>query len=85
MLKKCANPGCEQQFRYWREGRLVVVRDGKRNHERLEYFWFCSACSAGYELVRLKAGGLAVRPARIPPQPAPAPVHRGGARLLLHA
>jgi hypothetical protein len=52
MLAKCANPKCENRFRYMREGKLFTFRAmsiadqiGKM-FPAAEYWWLCSPCAS---------------------------------------
>jgi hypothetical protein len=61
MLSKCANPECDAQFQYLREGQLYqfeigepvdgskeknLPATGKKPPRKVEHFWLCSHCSA---------------------------------------
>jgi len=55
MITKCANPSCENSFRYFRGGNLFLVdprtlqlvRDTEFHEKsrRSEYFWLCEKCA----------------------------------------
>ena len=51
MLAKCANPRCENRFRYLREGKLFSFRalplnnQVTRSYETEEHWWLCSQCA----------------------------------------
>lgn len=54
MLSKCANPGCREEFRSIRKGRLFFaepttarttgVTPAMRKRDKLECFWLCDTC-----------------------------------------
>ena len=69
MLAKCANPYCEQAFRYLREGKLFFLdtagnapkseksgTTGRREH--LEYFWLCARCSGDMSVLVNDSGDV---------------------------
>jgi len=51
MLAKCANPMCENRFRYLREGMLFsfpglpMSSQIGRNSETREHWWLCAQCA----------------------------------------
>ncbi len=55
MVSKCANPWCQNVFKYFRGGRLFLLNlstridketDFRLYEERSEYFWLCAKCAA---------------------------------------
>lgn len=46
MVSKCANPKCDKPFRKLKEGHIF----GFQRKKRVEHFWLCAHCSAGYTL-----------------------------------
>ncbi|HEY6972621.1 MAG TPA: hypothetical protein VJA94_25660 [Candidatus Angelobacter sp.] len=66
MVSQCANPGCEAQFMYFGEGKLVAVRRPAASLEqaRVEFFWLCADCATHWNL-------------EVPPQGTPTIVPRG--------
>jgi len=80
MLSKCANPACNETFRYLHQGKIfrlaptpamhaIALELGSKMHER---FWLCDACSAEFTIVWGGTGARVVRlqsrtePARSP-------------------
>jgi len=58
MLIKCANHGCQSQFRFLRDGKLFHVRiqsDAKRS-ARVEHFWLCERCAQEFRVVTTVQG-----------------------------
>ena len=52
MLAKCANPFCQQTFRYLSRGKLIAIHRPAyaRMHahgdpQRPEYYWLCEECA----------------------------------------
>lgn len=71
MLAKCANPFCDQAFRYLRDGKLFLLerprhaRKAEKNgtagrKQDLEYFWLCARCSAAMIVVVNERGDVVV-------------------------
>ena len=73
MLSKCANPDCENIFRYMHEGKLFrlevdaptragsnSVTNGEitKSGRHLEFFWLCDNCAARMTLVYRKGFGI---------------------------
>jgi hypothetical protein len=46
MVSHCANPECRAPFLYFREGRLIAIkeRSGSLTTTRVELFWICDLC-----------------------------------------
>lgn len=65
MLVKCANAGCQSQFRFLRDGKLFHVNtQGEVNRSaRVEHFWLCERCAQEFMVVAT-AQGLPVIKAR---------------------
>lgn len=65
MLSKCANPACQNTFRYLNEGKVFLAdwvgstQENRENYDacwrRTEMFWLCDACSGTFALS--KQGG----------------------------
>jgi hypothetical protein len=66
MVSKCANPKCQERFRYLHEGKLfrldvngVVAEhqtpEAGKTLRRLEFFWLCDSC-AGRMTLRSEPG-----------------------------
>jgi hypothetical protein len=75
MTAKCANPSCNQQFLYFRTGRIflidssvpgVAANPGSRRTS--EYFWLCGDCSRTMRVVLDRNGAMAIE-GREPVQP----------------
>lgn len=68
MLAKCANPSCENRFRYLREGKLFSFRgvplDDQviRNCETKEHWWLCPQCAVTLTIRFDPASGMRVVP-----------------------
>ena len=46
MVSQCANPDCERELHYLRDGRVYrFVLSTKSGAKRLECFWLCGECS----------------------------------------
>lgn len=69
MLAKCANPFCDEAFRYLRDGKLFLLdmprRAGKAEKpgtvgRNLEHFWLCARCSASMTVVANESGAVVV-------------------------
>ena len=49
MLSSCANPGCDESFRYLGEGKLfrlqAETKGSSSEISKPEYFWLCEHCS----------------------------------------
>ena len=46
MVSQCANPNCERELRYLREGKIYAFRLSTGTKDtRLEHFWLCGECS----------------------------------------
>lgn len=66
MVAKCANPSCDQQFRYLHRGRLFLVDQPRFMPEtevefhdgiqRSEYFWLCERCCQTMTITSDKSG-----------------------------
>ena len=53
MVSKCANPECDQAFRYFRAGKLFFIdrcKGAPATRLKSEYFWLCGVCSQSYQL-----------------------------------
>jgi hypothetical protein len=71
MVTKCANPSCENSFRYFRGGSLFLVepqflspaRDAQFHEDALrrEYFWLCEKCAPEMTVARDQNGHPHVR------------------------
>ncbi len=63
MVSKCANPNCERELRYLRDGRVfvfeVMAATGEKRHE---YFWLCGECSKLMQVTRAADGGVRAVP-----------------------
>jgi hypothetical protein len=60
MVSKCANPGCEESFRYLHQGKLFrferklmveLVRTVNDPQPQVEFFWLCEKCAATMKVV----------------------------------
>jgi len=68
MVSKCANQACAATFRYWHEGKILLVEVGPAPPEkldiyalrRLERFWLCDDCSKTMTIVSHPSGVLVV-------------------------
>jgi hypothetical protein len=56
MVNRCANPTCNKQLHYLREGKVFLFsgknasgKNSKLPH-RLEHFWLCGACAKQWTL-----------------------------------
>jgi hypothetical protein len=67
MTAKCANPSCNQQFLYFRTGRIFLIdssvpgvpaNTGSRRTS--EYFWLCGDCSRTMRVVLGRNGAMAI-------------------------
>lgn len=66
MVTKCANPSCENLFRYLREGRLFLVEipaappgnapEANQRASKRECFWLCDSCALTLTLIADKNG-----------------------------
>ncbi len=68
MLTKCANPACDEPFRYLRDGRIfrverVADNDARPGHN-VEHFWLCGKCSRVMMLRIDGQGEISVAPPR---------------------
>ena len=83
MLHKCANPGCESEFRKLTQGKLFLVetpmaentasliKKRERSH-RIEHYWLCDQCAGILTLAYERGRGIVTVPlpderAKIPP------------------
>jgi hypothetical protein len=75
VLSKCANPRCSTPFHYFREGRIVILRENtlpytlqkpreerRRPSHNVEHFWLCGPCSSQYEITLNREGAISVIP-----------------------
>ena len=62
MLAKCANPGCNHQFRYLREGQLVVFHGPHCSSNETRFWWLCADCAARMALHVGADNGVHVAP-----------------------
>lgn len=76
MVSKCANPDCEKQLHYLREGRVYLFETfATATESQSEHFWLCGVCARIMLLEPNGADGVRVvrRPMRarqpIPPVP----------------
>ena len=73
MLRKCANPGCSNVFRYLHEGKLFRMEtaigdedgptfgtdiDIRKPARHIEFFWLCDNCSAAMTLTYQEGVGV---------------------------
>jgi len=66
MIATCANPACNEPFRYFRSGKIFMLeanyRDPgsrtDRSKRRIEYFWLCEACAPAMHLMRTTNGAV---------------------------
>jgi hypothetical protein len=59
MVTKCANPDCSTPFRYFRSGKLFVLREAGQGR-KIDYYWLCDKCSQILTVERDARGGIAV-------------------------
>lgn len=66
MLSKCANPSCEEPFRYLGEGRLFQVErrmtpdSNAKPARKIEHYWLCARCSRAMRVSVLENEALLV-------------------------
>jgi hypothetical protein len=68
MTAKCANPACNQPFRYFRSGKIFLIdlsdpylrSPGERTKREMEYFWLCGECSRSFCVVLDKDGAVTI-------------------------
>ena len=80
MVSRCANPGCESQFRYLNQGKLYILPsphaevradgDGAQNLIR-RLMWLCEHCSRHLVVVQGPGGEPQLTP-RVKPRAAAA-------------
>ena len=69
MIATCANPACNEPFRYFRSGKIFMLETidandldpGSRtdpSKRRIEYFWLCGACAPAMHLMRTTNGAV---------------------------
>lgn len=74
MVSRCANPGCEANFKYLREGRLFQFRAANSaggfaaSNAAIELWWLCSRCCLSMTLVEDGAEGVKLIPLARGPQ-----------------
>jgi len=59
MVDKCANPVCQTQFRFLRDGKLFHVESNAqdvKNSSRMQHFWLCESCSREFTVVAAPQG-----------------------------
>jgi len=59
MVGKCANPVCDTQFRFLRDGKLFHVESNGQDTEnlpRVQHFWLCESCSREFTVVAAAQG-----------------------------
>ena len=73
VLHKCANPGCESEFRRLKQGKLFLVetpiletspaltRKRERTH-RIEHYWLCDQCASIFTLAYERGRGIVTVP-----------------------
>jgi len=67
MLNKCANSACEEEFKYFGEGRLFLrdqsaIFSMSRSELMNQCYWLCPACARQFRL-EFTEEGVAVVPA----------------------
>lgn len=65
MTAKCANPSCNQQFLYFRAGRIFLIDSTglgfpSPSRRAPEYFWLCGECSRTMRVVLDRNGEVAI-------------------------
>lgn len=52
MVSKCANPGCEAQFLFFGQGKLMAMRHpvSSMSESHVEFFWLCGDCARHMDL-----------------------------------
>jgi len=59
MVTKCANPDCATPFRYFRSGKLFVLKEAGQGR-KIDYYWLCDKCSQTLTLERDARGQIGV-------------------------
>ena len=62
MVAECANPGCNRQFRYLREGHLFAFRNPRCSCHETQFWWLCGDCAATLTLHFQTDTGVHVAP-----------------------
>ena len=68
MIATCANPACNEPFRYFRSGKIFMLEandldPGSKtdpSKRGIEYFWLCGACAPAMHLMRTTDGVVAL-------------------------
>lgn len=75
MVTKCANPSCENPFRYLRKGKLFLLEkppitlisvlsppeaEFRQSAPRGEYFWLCDECAQNMTVTSDGHGGVLI-------------------------
>jgi len=76
MITKCANPACDNSFRYLRGGKLFLIEpqpvrppreaEFQENSQRCEYFWLCEQCARTTSITLDQSGHTVVACAHSP-------------------
>ena len=54
MVSQCANPDCQRELRYLRDGKIYAFAMSTGNGSKsLEHFWLCGECSKSMTLTCL--------------------------------
>jgi hypothetical protein len=82
MLSQCVNPRCAKPFLRLREGKLFLVETSdlakpgvsalpelaraRQPKRRVEHYWLCDECAAGWTLIYDQQQGVTLIPVRRP-------------------
>ncbi|HTK95224.1 MAG TPA: hypothetical protein VL382_06260 [Terriglobales bacterium] len=80
MVTKCANPSCENEFHYLRDGKLFLVEvddlgpvppgpqlaTQRRHPLRVEHYWLCEQCATSITLAIDRKRGVVTVPIGTP-------------------
>jgi hypothetical protein len=61
MITRCANPACQQELHYLRNGRIIAVDIPAGDAKRVEHFWLCGSCCQFLDFDCMQDGSMQLR------------------------
>jgi hypothetical protein len=62
MITRCANPVCQEELHYLRNGRIIAVNVPAGTAAGVEHFWLCGTCCQFLDFDRVQDGRMRLRP-----------------------
>ena len=61
MITRCANPACQEELHYLRNGRIIAVNVPAGPSTGVEHFWLCGTCCQYLDFDRVQDGRMRLR------------------------